>query len=116
MNDRRPVILWLRRDLRLADHPALTAAVARGGPVIPVFIHDEVVEAMGDGSGAVMINGKMEDDASCKQCLVMLDLARALAERDPELADVFVSWLTHGETTDLPSCRRRLRRDRRPGL
>ena len=26
-----------------------------------------VVEAMGDGSGAVMINGKMEDDASCKQ-------------------------------------------------
>ena len=49
----------------------------------------EVVEAMGDGSGAVMINGKMEDDASCKQCLVMLDLARALAERDPELAAAY---------------------------
>jgi malyl-CoA/(S)-citramalyl-CoA lyase len=48
-----------------------------------------VVEAMGDGSGAVMINGKMEDDASTKQCLVMLDLARALAERDPELADLY---------------------------
>ena len=47
MGDRRPVILWLRRDLRLSDHPALSAAVARGGPVIPVFIHDEVVEAMG---------------------------------------------------------------------
>lgn len=46
----------------------------------------EVVEAMGDGSGAVMIDGKMEDDASVKQCLVMLDLARHLAERDPELA------------------------------
>ncbi len=37
-----PVILWFRRDLRLADHPALTAAIARGGPVIPVFILDEV--------------------------------------------------------------------------
>ncbi len=49
----------------------------------------EVVEAMGDGSGAVMINGKMEDDASCKQCLVMLDLAKALAERDPELAELY---------------------------
>ncbi|MGA9715210.1 MAG: CoA ester lyase, partial [Aeromicrobium sp.] len=49
----------------------------------------EVVEAMGDGSGAVMINGKMEDDASCKQCQVMLDLATALAERDPELAAAY---------------------------
>ncbi len=49
----------------------------------------EVVEAMGDGSGAVMINGKMEDDASCKQCLVMLDLAKSLAERDPELAAAY---------------------------
>ena len=48
-----------------------------------------VVEAMGDGSGAVMINGKMEDDASCKQCLVMLDLAKALAERDPDLAELY---------------------------
>ena len=48
-----------------------------------------VVAAMGDGSGAVMINGKMEDDASCKQCLVMLDLAKALAERDPELAALY---------------------------
>ena len=49
----------------------------------------EVVEAMGDGSGAVMINGEMEDDASVKQCLVMLDLAKQLAERDPELAAAY---------------------------
>ena len=46
----------------------------------------EVIEAMGDGSGAVMLNGKMEDDASVKQCQVMMSLARQLAERDPELA------------------------------
>ncbi len=49
----------------------------------------EVVEAMGDGSGAVMIDGKMEDDASAKQCVVMLDLAKQLAERDPELAEAY---------------------------
>jgi deoxyribodipyrimidine photo-lyase len=36
-----PVILWLRRDLRLADQAALTAAVVSGAPVIPVFILDD---------------------------------------------------------------------------
>ena len=44
-----------------------------------------VVEAMGDGTGAVMLDGKMEDDASLKQCLVMVDLAEQLAAIDPEL-------------------------------
>jgi malyl-CoA/(S)-citramalyl-CoA lyase len=45
-----------------------------------------VVEAMGDGTGAVMLDGKMEDDASVKQCRVILELARELSARDPELA------------------------------
>jgi len=45
--DTSPVILWLRRDLRLSDHPALSAARTAGGPVIPVFIHDDQVEALG---------------------------------------------------------------------
>ncbi len=44
-----------------------------------------VVAAMGDGTGAVMLDGKMEDDASLKQCLVMVRLAEQLAEVDPEL-------------------------------
>ncbi|KAA1427613.1 CoA ester lyase [Nocardioides antri] len=44
-----------------------------------------VVAAMGDGTGAVMIDGKMEDDASLKQCLVLVELAEKLAEIDPEL-------------------------------
>jgi deoxyribodipyrimidine photo-lyase len=35
------VILWLRRDLRLADQAALAAAIASGAPVIPVFILDD---------------------------------------------------------------------------
>lgn len=34
----RASIVWFRQDLRLEDHPALGAAVQRGGPIIPVFI------------------------------------------------------------------------------
>ncbi|MEM8922245.1 MAG: CoA ester lyase [Actinomycetota bacterium] len=48
-----------------------------------------VIEAMGDGTGAIMLDGKMEDDASCKQCQVVVALARQLAERDPELAAAY---------------------------
>ncbi len=44
MGDTSPIILWFRRDLRLSDHPALHEAAGSGRPVIPVFVHDEVVE------------------------------------------------------------------------
>ncbi len=39
--DNRPIIVWIRRDLRLTDHPALTAAASYGVPVIPIFIADD---------------------------------------------------------------------------
>lgn len=42
-----PIIWWVRRDLRLADNPALTHAVESGRPIIPVFIHDELIEDLG---------------------------------------------------------------------
>ena len=42
-----PILLWLRRDLRLSDHAAMTAAATSGRPVIPVFILDEVMETHG---------------------------------------------------------------------
>ncbi len=48
-----------------------------------------VVDAMGDGTGAIMLDGKMEDDASVKQCKVVLELAKQLAERDPALAATY---------------------------
>ena len=35
------VIVWFRRDLRMADNPALAAAAASGEPVIPLYLHDE---------------------------------------------------------------------------
>ncbi|WP_188446873.1 cryptochrome/photolyase family protein [Sphingomonas psychrolutea] len=47
-----PILLWLRRDLRLADQPALLAAIAEG-PVIPVYILDDATPkhyAMGGAS------------------------------------------------------------------
>ncbi|HET6833568.1 MAG TPA: CoA ester lyase, partial [Acidimicrobiales bacterium] len=48
-----------------------------------------VIEAMGDGTGAIMLDGKMEDDASVKQCKVIVELADQLADRDPELAAAY---------------------------
>ncbi|WP_040155885.1 HpcH/HpaI aldolase/citrate lyase family protein [Mobilicoccus massiliensis] len=51
----------------------------------------EVVTAMGDGTGAVMVDGKMEDDASCKQCQVVVDLAEALSKIDPELGEQYAT-------------------------
>ncbi len=48
-----------------------------------------VVEAMGDGTGAVMLDGKMQDDATVKQCQVVLSLARMLADKDPTLRTAY---------------------------
>jgi malyl-CoA/(S)-citramalyl-CoA lyase len=49
----------------------------------------KVIEAMGDGSGTVMLDGKMQDDATVKQCRVMVELARLIARRDPEMAAAY---------------------------
>jgi malyl-CoA/(S)-citramalyl-CoA lyase len=46
----------------------------------------KILEAMPNGSGAVMIDGKMQDDATWKQAKVMVDLARLVAAKDPDLA------------------------------
>lgn len=47
MTDTSPILWWVRRDLRLADNPLLTAAVATGRPVIPVFICDPLTDRLG---------------------------------------------------------------------
>ena len=46
----------------------------------------KILAAMPDGTGAVMIDGKMQDDATWKQAKVVVDLARMVAAKDPELA------------------------------
>jgi malyl-CoA/(S)-citramalyl-CoA lyase len=45
----------------------------------------KIVAAMPDGAGAVMIDGKMQDDATWKQAKVLIDLARLVAAKDPAM-------------------------------
>jgi malyl-CoA/(S)-citramalyl-CoA lyase len=49
----------------------------------------KVIEAIPDGRGVHMIDGKMQDDATWKQCKVMVELAELLAAKDPELAEAY---------------------------
>jgi malyl-CoA/(S)-citramalyl-CoA lyase len=49
----------------------------------------KVIEAIPDGRGVHMIDGKMQDDATWKQCKVMVELAELLARKDPELAEAY---------------------------
>jgi malyl-CoA/(S)-citramalyl-CoA lyase len=49
----------------------------------------KVIEAIPDGAGVHMIDGKMQDDATWKQCKVMVNLAEMLAKKDPELAEAY---------------------------
>jgi len=46
----------------------------------------KIIAAMPDGTGAVMIEGKMQDDATWKQAKVLVDLADRVAAKDPEMA------------------------------
>ncbi len=49
----------------------------------------KVIEAIPDGRGVHMIDGKMQDDATWKQCKVMVELAEQLAEKDPDLREAY---------------------------
>ena len=51
-----------------------------------VAFAQKIVAAMPDGAGAVMIDGKMQDDATWKQAKVLIDLARLVAAKDPAMA------------------------------
>jgi malyl-CoA/(S)-citramalyl-CoA lyase len=51
-----------------------------------VAFAQKILAAMPDGSGAVMIDGKMQDDATWKQAKVLVDLAKLVAQKDPEMA------------------------------
>ncbi|CAL8358782.1 unnamed protein product [Lota lota] len=66
-----PVLLWLRRDLRLHDNPALIGSLEVGAPVIPVFIWNPAEE---EGPGVTMAIG-----GACKywlhQALACLQVA-----------------------------------------
>ena len=58
-------------------------------PVEEVVFAKKVLEAMPDGRGVLMLDGKMQDDATWKQCKVMVNLAKLLAAKDPDLARAY---------------------------
>lgn len=69
-------------------HPSqieIAKKVFSPGPTEVAFAK-KIVEAMPDGAGAVMIDGKMQDDATWKQAKVLLDLAKLVATKDPTMA------------------------------
>jgi malyl-CoA/(S)-citramalyl-CoA lyase len=69
-------------------HPSQVAVAKRVFSPDPaeVAFAQKIIAAMPDGSGAVLIDGKMQDDATWKQAKVLVDLARLVAAKDPEMA------------------------------
>ena len=72
-------------------HPSQIAIAKRvfSPPPDEVAFAKRVLEAMPDGAGVLMLDGKMQDDATWKQCQVMVNLAKLLAEKDPEYAELY---------------------------
>ena len=68
-------------------HPGQIAIAKRVFSPDPaeVAFAQKIIAAMPDGSGAVLIDGKMQDDATWKQAKVLVDVARMVAARDPEM-------------------------------
>ncbi len=69
-------------------HPTQVAIAKRVFSPDPaeVAFAKKILDAMPDGTGAVMIDGKMQDDATWKQAKVVVDLAKLVATKDPDLA------------------------------
>jgi malyl-CoA/(S)-citramalyl-CoA lyase len=72
-------------------HPSQVAIAKRvfSPPPDEVAFAKRVLEAMPDGRGVQMIDGKMQDDATWKQCKVMVNLAKLLAEKDQDLKEAY---------------------------
>src|SRR5215469_10710492 len=69
-------------------HPSQIAIAKRVFSPDPaeVAFARKILAAMPDGTGAVMIDGKMQDDATWKQAKVVVDLARLVGAKDPDMA------------------------------
>jgi malyl-CoA/(S)-citramalyl-CoA lyase len=72
-------------------HPSQIAIAKRVFSPDPgeVAFARKILAAMPDGSGAVMIDGKMQDDATWKQARVIVDLARQVAAKDKDFAAAY---------------------------
>ena len=72
-------------------HPSQVAIAKKvfSPPPAEVVFAKKVLEAMPDGRGVMMLDGKMQDDATWKQCKVMVSLAEMLSRRDPDLKQAY---------------------------
>ena len=72
-------------------HPSQIAIAKRVFSPDPaeVAFARKILAAMPDGTGAVMIDGKMQDDATWKQAKVVVDLAKLVAAKDPAMAATY---------------------------
>ena len=72
-------------------HPSQLAIARRVFSPDPaeVTMAKRILDAIPDGSGVVMMDGKMQDDATWKQAKVIYDLAQRIAARDPEMAAAY---------------------------
>ena len=72
-------------------HPSQIAIARKVFSPAPdeVAFAKRILEAMPDGTGVAMLDGKMQDDATWKQAKVLVDCARQIAVRDPELAAAY---------------------------
>lgn len=82
MTDSSATLLWLRRDLRLGDHPGWELALAGGGPVIPAFILDPLTESALGAAPAWRLGGSLASlasDLSARGSRLILRRGEALA-------------------------------------
>jgi malyl-CoA/(S)-citramalyl-CoA lyase len=72
-------------------HPSQVAIAKRvfSPDVAEVKFALKILAAMPDGTGAVMIDGKMQDDATWKQAKVVVDLAKIVAGKDAEMKEKY---------------------------
>ncbi len=80
----KPSIVWFRRDLRLADHPALAAALAEGD-VVPLFVVDPAFDGAGAPRRALLHDSLQALDTATGRALVIrhgdpVDEVPAIAE------------------------------------
>jgi deoxyribodipyrimidine photo-lyase len=104
-------ILWLRRDLRIHDHPALLAALASGEPVVPVFCFDDGLLKGRHASGPrtqFLLECLADVDVSLRERGSRLFVRHGRPERTlPELAREFGAGSVHFSVDVSPFARRR---------
>ena len=109
MAQTRATVVWLRRDLRLADHPALSAAASRGGAVIPLFIWDDVMSADYGAAASWRVSGSLTSlthDLAKRGARLILRQGPALAVLRSVVAESGADAVYWSRLYDAPSIER----------